>query len=298
MHPVCMRPPTKKTSLIQALLWLNENTIGCNFKPRCARSGVSAMALLVSQATHGGDHTIENVLSSSTLEFSKALSIRKILAGPGIWDGPNLEGQASFTVVQAPRLGTPAAAARFAFTSIIRASTYATPDETQLDHEAHGEARRSESAHATAKLARAGQDPRDVRQCTRIYTCTHAHGARHPPCLLSVVVLRAWHIRAPVPGRPTLRSCLLAIPLPVYHGCAHDGGSMADIRANMHRRREERMLDIREDRVHDTDRGDYRNRPPNPRAEPYRCEISESAAREEKSVAAKGCGTQRRATQS
>ncbi|KAL1945246.1 hypothetical protein VTO73DRAFT_2097 [Trametes versicolor] len=132
MHPVCMRPPTKKTSLIQALLWLNENTIGCNFKSRCARSGVSATALLVSQATHGGDHTIESafrahlhVLSSSTLEFSKALSIHKILAGPGIWDGPNLDGQASFTVAQAPRLGTPAAAAQFAFTSIIRASTYA-----------------------------------------------------------------------------------------------------------------------------------------------------------------------------
>ncbi|EIW51190.1 uncharacterized protein TRAVEDRAFT_75758 [Trametes versicolor FP-101664 SS1] len=52
-------PPTTHADSTEALLWLNENAIGCNFKPRCARSGVSATALLVSQATHGGDHTIE-----------------------------------------------------------------------------------------------------------------------------------------------------------------------------------------------------------------------------------------------
>ncbi|KAL1945249.1 hypothetical protein VTO73DRAFT_2100 [Trametes versicolor] len=50
--------------------------------------------------------------TGSTTGFSKALSICKILAGPGIWDdGPNPEVQASCTVMQAPRSGTPAEAA-------------------------------------------------------------------------------------------------------------------------------------------------------------------------------------------
>ncbi len=71
---------------------------------------------------------------------------------------------------------------------------------------AGGDAERSEAAALTesarvvaAKLAPAGRDLCDVRQCSRIYTRAHAHGARCLSCSLPHHPLCSTHLRTCAP---------------------------------------------------------------------------------------------------